>query len=237
MNIGIIGYGIVGKATEQTFIEDHKLTIFSLDKGLFKNLLVCDLVFICIPTNTIDDIEIIKDYCKKLHMPVIIRSTVTPGFTSSLSTNIMYMPEFLRERCWQADAKTSYKVLGSNHPVDPIILKFLQYPKIIPTGEAEMLKLMSNVYASLKITFANHMYNYSNALGIDYDIVRKLLQDTYTNQDYLQANDNLRGFGGKCLPKDLDLLLHEMKSYGLTESLITSIKRDNTLWPITIRKD
>ena len=100
-----------------------------------------------------------------------------------------------------------------------------------------MLKLMSNVYASLKITFANHMYNYSNALGIDYDIVRKLLQDTYTNQDYLQANDNLRGFGGKCLPKDLDLLLHEMKSYGLTESLITSIKRDNTLWPITIRKD
>jgi len=32
MNIGIIGYGIVGKATEQTFIKDHKLTIFSLDR-------------------------------------------------------------------------------------------------------------------------------------------------------------------------------------------------------------
>ena len=153
MNIGIIGYGIVGKATEQTFIKDHKLTIFSLDKGLFKNLLVCDLVFICIPTNTIDDIEIIKDYCKKLHMPVIIRSTVTPGFTSSLSTNIMYMPEFLRERCAFEDFVYNHEILvigTDNDLAYRTIIKSHGYlPKDVikvSVTEAELIKYYCNTY-------------------------------------------------------------------------------------------
>ena len=237
MKIGIIGYEIVGKATEKTFTKGHEVVILSLEQGSFDDLLLCDLVFICMPTNNLHDLDTIRNYCNSLLMPIIIRSTVTPGFTASLSLNVSYMPEFLRERCWEEDCLTSYKVLGSNYPVSPELLKLLQFPQVIPTVEAEMLKVMSNIYASLKITFANHIYEYSKIVGADYSIVRTLLEQTYTNQDYLEVNDNLRGFGGKCLPKDLDLLLHEMNKYNLKESLITSIKTDNKLWPTTIRDD
>jgi UDPglucose 6-dehydrogenase len=237
MKIGIIGYGIVGKATEKTFTSGHDVVIFSIDRGSFNDLLQCDLVFICMPTNNLDDLDTLRTYCSKLLMPVIIRSTVTPGFTSSLSFNIMYMPEFLRERCWEKDCITSYKVLGSNYPVDSNLLKILHYPQVIPTAEAELLKMMSNVFSSLKITFANHMYNYSNAIGADYRVIKDLLEKTYTNQDYLEVNENLRGFGGKCLPKDLDLILHEMSKHKLEQTLLTSIKNDNELWPTTIRED
>ena len=237
MRIGIIGYGIVGKATEKSFTKDHEVVIYDLDNNTFNHMTDCDLVFICMSTNTLEDLGVLKFYCNNLSMPVIIRSTVTPGFTSTLISNIMFMPEFLRERHWETDCIDSYKILGSDTSVDPAILKLLGYPQVVPTGEAEMVKMMSNVFASLKITCANHFYEYSNKLDIDYSVVRNLLQKTYTNQDYLEVNDSMRGFGGKCLPKDLELLLHAMGSLGLGQTLFTAVKNDNQKWPITIRTD
>ena len=237
MIIGIIGYGIVGKATEKSFTTGHEVIIFDLDNGSFDDILNCDLVFICMSTNTIKDLEILKSYCNQLVMPVIIRSTITPGFTKSLNDNIMFMPEFLRERHWEKDCIESYKILGTDRPVDPNLLKLLGYPQLVPTGEAEMVKMMSNVFAALKITCANHFYNYSKELDIDYSVVRNLLQKTYTNQDYLEVSEDMRGFGGKCLPKDLELLLYDMATYKLPQTLFTAVKNDNNLWPITIRED
>ena len=58
MIIGIIGYGIVGKATEKSFTTGHEVIIFDLDNGSFDDILNCDLVFICMSTNTIKDLEI-----------------------------------------------------------------------------------------------------------------------------------------------------------------------------------
>ena len=188
-------------------------------------------------TNTIKDLEILKSYCNQLVMPVIIRSTITPGFTKSLNDNIMFMPEFLRERHWERDCIESYKILGTDRSVDPNLLKLLGYPQLVPTGEAEMVKMMSNVFAALKITCANHLYNYSKELDIDYSVVRNLLQKTYTNQDYLEVSEDMRGFGGKCLPKDLELLLYDMATHKLPQTLFTAVKNDNNLWPITIRED
>tara|TARA_B110000285_G_C15126905_1_gene620814 strand:- start:1947 stop:2660 length:714 start_codon:yes stop_codon:yes gene_type:complete len=237
MKIGIIGYGIVGKATEKSFTSGHEVIIFDLDNGRFSDMFDCDLVFICMSTNSIQDLDILKSYCTSLSMPVIIRSTITPGFTRSLDDNIMFMPEFLRERHWERDCVDSYKILGTDSPVDIELLKLLGYPQVVPTGEAEMVKMMSNVFAALKITCANHFYNYSKELDIDYSVVRNLLQKTYTNQDYLEVTDSMRGFGGKCLPKDLELLLHEMGTHSLKQTLFTAVKNDNSLWPITIRDD
>ena len=63
MDIGIIGFGVVGKAIESTL--SKKFRIIKYDKYLhldsFEDLLVCDFVFISVPTpfdcqlNEVDD--------------------------------------------------------------------------------------------------------------------------------------------------------------------------------------
>lgn len=106
-NIGIVGYGYVGKAIEQ-FFEDHfKLFIydppymdansmgehlldgnitFTKDKDAINS---CDLVVVCVPTpqgedNKVD-LSIINETFEWLNAPLmLIKSTVPPGTTDEL---------------------------------------------------------------------------------------------------------------------------------------------------------
>ena len=49
----------------------------------------------------------------------------------------------------------------------------------------------------------------------------------------MNVNENLRGYGGKCLPKDIDFAIDIFDDC----KLFQSIKEDNQKWKITIRED
>ena len=52
-------------------------------------------------------------------------------------------------------------------------------------------------------------------------------------QSYMDVSESLRGYGGKCLPKEIDFAINIFEG----AELFKAIKSDNAKWPITIRKD
>jgi UDP-glucose 6-dehydrogenase len=74
MKFGILGYGYVGKATHKGLLKDSKAivydTMFDVDKSIIYK---ADTVFICIPTNTDEDIETIIAEIKELQELLAMR--------------------------------------------------------------------------------------------------------------------------------------------------------------------
>ena len=91
MKIGIIGYGVVGKAIEATVSKRYSVIKYDkfTDSDSFEAIIPCDFVFISVPTpfdvhnNQVDDSAVIESL-DRLHSfefanTVIVKSTLAPG--------------------------------------------------------------------------------------------------------------------------------------------------------------
>ena len=88
---------------------------------------------------------------------------------------------------------------------------------------AEAVKYFANAYLSLKVTFANFFYDYCQKIGIKYEEVKKMAAlDPRIVDAHLDVT-TLRGFGGKCFPKDLVALMGEFKKAGVADSLLQTM--------------
>lgn len=247
MKIGIVGHGIVGKATHKGILnDDPKVIIHDPIYNTKKEILFeCDVVFICIPTDNEIDIENVKRICQYLNSngvaEIIIRSTLPPGtcerINQELQSNVMFMPEFLRDRHWVTDCARELVLLGDDSNSTRKIQKLKPGLIKVSTKEAEFVKIMNNLYATVNIVFANHLFDWTSKFDTNYNTVKDLFQIFRNSQDYLECNDTLRGFGGKCLPKDLDFAIKEFTSLELDQQFFTATKNDNQQWPTTLRKD
>lgn len=245
MKIGIVGYGIVGKATHESLCK--KLPVIIHDTNLnstISNLKFCQYVFFCIPTDSHDSIKLLISEIEKIktinpNCIVVIRSTVPVG-TCSIIENIIkdkiyYMPEFLRERIWQEDCLHRPIIVGSDKQAVPSWLEGEEC-FFCSLEEAEIIKMLSNNIAAARVVIANHFYELSKAVGANYDSVLDAYLKVNHDQHYLDVNENLRSFGGKCLPKDLDFLIDTFSKFNLPQTFFSSVKEDNKLWPVTVRK-
>jgi len=141
-SLGIIGYGIVGKATEHGFkgkqFEDKNIHIrwydrFKESESLEQVCKLSDFIFICLPTpfkggsnGEIDlaiidqNLEQITAYTNDTSKVVIIKSTVVPGTTllyeqQYKKTSFCFNPEFLVEKTFLEDALHPDRIIiGSN---------------------------------------------------------------------------------------------------------------------------
>ena len=112
-NIGIIGNGFVGKATNlllseniNSFIYDKEAELCEPKNLRFEDLNQCHIIFICVPTPMNKDgsihLDIVKSVVKEIKLKlkkdifIVIRSTVLPG--TSLNLGTFFMPEFLTEK-------------------------------------------------------------------------------------------------------------------------------------------
>ena len=113
MLIGIIGYGVVGRAAEATFSIEYD--VLKYDKfgnfDSFESLINCDFILIAVPTpfdhqkNKSDDSAVIESLEKleSITYPgiIMIKSTLVPGccknYNSLFDLKIVHNPEFLRE--------------------------------------------------------------------------------------------------------------------------------------------
>ncbi len=244
MKAGIIGYGIVGRATERSLkLKDPLIHDIKLDTKL-SNLSSCDVVFVCVPTSSDSDIEsliaLLLDV-KSLNQStqIVIRSTLPIGvgeqIEKAINDKIIYMPEFLRERCWQLDVLLRPLIVGTDLTKLPDWLEHEEYV-VCSIREAEILKMLSNTMASSRVVLANHFYDISKKVNADYDKIISAYLKVNHDQHYLDVNENLRGFGGKCLPKDLDFLIKSMKHLNIDQSYFSAIRNDNNKWPITVKK-
>ena len=251
MNIGIVGMGCTGSANRAGFefightVIGHDIK-FSTTLDILKNT---EIAFVCVPTPSYEDggcdlsiiISVLEDFNSMNYKGIIaIRSTVIPGFTQDMinkytNLSICFVPEFLRERCAVNDFIKNQKLLavGTNdqYVYQQVTLAFGNLPtntiQLTP-NEAEILKYFNNSYAALRVTFANIMYELCKKFEADYTVVKNAYISTGKAGDmYLDVAPHLRGYGGKCLPKDIKALSLLIKEHSLPFDLISAINHDN----------
>lgn len=252
MKIGLIGKGTVGKAVYEGLNHlGHQMSFFDpvYEGSTLNDVLDTEVVFLCVPTNQADngdcDTSIVEKVIAELNEAnykglIGIKSTVVPGTSQKLATQypnlrICSVPEFLRARTALADFMYNHDllVIGSNNEDDFDIIKKIHghLPKNVacvkPT-EAEVIKYFNNVNHSVQIIFANIAYEVCKKLGVHYDAVYHAISKRECfNPAYLSCNENLRGFGGHCLPKDTSAWANLVRNLGLEYTMIDAVIKDN----------
>jgi UDPglucose 6-dehydrogenase len=240
MKFGILGYGYVGKATHLGLLNNQKCivhdTIFESKRTILKD---ADTIFVCIPTATQADINTVISEIAQLQefnpsATFIIRSTLPLGACKRIQEyvgDIIYIPEFLRERYWETDCLKRPLVVGSDGVILPEWLLHEDI-KICSTQEAELVKMYSNNFAVMRIAFANVFYDLAQDINADYSKVLDMYLDVQQDQTYMEVpgHDGTRGFGGKCLPKDLDFLIETLDEKGIDQNWFKHIRELNKGW-------
>lgn len=240
MQFGILGYGYVGKATHKGLLNNSDATIHDIlrntDRIILKDV---HTVFVCLPTETEDQIAILIDELQQIQafnpsVQFIIRSTLPLGTCEQIQNlvgNIIYIPEFLRERYWETDCTKRPLVVGCDNMSLPEWL-LAEHIHTCSTKEAELVKMYQNNLNVVKIAFANVFYDLADSVGADYDTVKDAVLKIQHDQTYLDVpgHDGTRGFGGKCLPKDLDFIIATLDTHNIDQNWFKHIRELNKQW-------
>jgi len=247
MKVGIMGIGMVGGAVARVF---ENSLLYDPHKGLgsAKEVNYADTIFVCVPTPYDEgkggfDLSIVREAINELLSGkiIIIKSTVLPGTTEALQKEypqhkFLFNPEFLTEATADQDMKypdrqivgytrESYSVAGDLMQMLPMA----PYERIMPATEAEMVKYFANTWFATKVVFANQMYDMCRALGIDYDRVKEsAAADKRIGRSHLNViHKGYRGYGGKCIPKDIRALIQKARGLGVDIDLLERVEEIN----------
>lgn len=174
---------------------------------------------------------------------IIIKSTVPVGFTRSISlvynsNRIIFSPEFLRETfalydnlypsriiTGVADENEEQKQIANSF--SRLLLSVSDKPDVIcltmGSSEAESVKLFSNTYLALRISFFNELDTYAECNGYNTEsIINGVCLDPRIGRYY---NNPSFGYGGYCLPKDTKQLKSNFEK--IPETLISAVTASN----------
>ena len=230
----------------ELFLKEEKLNLTGTHNSskAYEN---ADFVVVATPTDFDEDLgklntdivdEVIADVI--LHSPnsfIIIKSTLPIGYTHSLqkkhnSRNIIFSPEFLREGMALYDnLYPSRIVIGGQCKDSKIFANILcnsSNKKNIKTfftssSEAESIKLFSNAYLAMRVSFFNELDSFALSRDLNPEnIINGVSSDSRIGADY---NNPSFGYGGYCLPKDTKQLIHDFGE--VPNPLIKSLKNSN----------
>jgi UDPglucose 6-dehydrogenase len=92
-------------------------------------------------------------------------------------------------------------------------------------NSAELIKHASNSFLALKISYANMVSDLAERLGADIgEVVRAMGMDPRIGPSFLSAG---LGFGGFCLPKDLQAFVHLAERSGVDFTLLREVEKIN----------
>ena len=230
------------------YFSNEKLNLFATID--YENCRNSDYFIIATPTDYNPEtdsfdtslIEIAFDNIEKIcpYATVVIKSTVPIGYSEGVKkrrnvANLIYSPEFLREgRSLYDDLHPSRIVAGTSKDNKESGVRFANIIRdcslekdveMLITGyaEAESIKLFSNSYLAMRVSFFNELDSFAEMNGLDSeDIVRGVSLDPRIGDYY---NNPSFGYGGYCLPKDTMQL---RSSYGnIPHTLISAIVQSN----------
>ncbi len=253
MKIGVVGLGMVGEAVAYGLRRiGHEVIGYDIDPAKsgepLAGLLLAKLIFVCVPTPTnpeghcdtgIVDAVLGDLAAAKYHGLAVIKSTVPPGSTDSwrrkYNLRLAFCPEFLRERARFSDFVDNHDlcITGALHEKDADLIRQAHgsLPKhfvwMSPT-EAELAKYFVNCFNAYRVNFANAFYDVCEKLGAHYPTIKDAVcKRTGMTGDYLTCNEQTRGFGGACLPKDTKAFAAFVHSIGLPAGLFGEIVQNN----------
>jgi UDPglucose 6-dehydrogenase len=250
---GVIGLGVVG-GTLARALGDAGIAVRGYDSyqgvGRPDDLQDCPVVFLCVPTPSMEDggydLAEVWNALRTLepHLGagtvVVVKSTVPPGTSDRLSVafpglTFASMPEFLvASRPMETLTRPDRVVIGCRSPRTARMLADL-IGKIAPSApvvhlrptEAELVKLASNAMLSAKVSMANELAEVCGPFGVAWSRVQAGVGlDRRIGPDHLTVTPD-RGFGGTCLPKDLDGLIAASAGAGYRPPVLEEIAAFN----------
>lgn len=235
----IIGYGLVGQHTGKYFTYADYVDKDGIVRNVKSNDASVhtkwDIAFISVPTPMQDngrcDMSYIYDVLTNWKDKVnyfCSRSTVEIGTTDyvndNLETNFCVQPEYLGmtpKHVMVEPKGDPFIILGGSKDVTKIFAEEWMkvtnaYAQIFQTEgkTAECVKLMENTFLATKVIFMNEWFDIAENVGVNFNELRELwLLDPRVSRDHTYCYRDKRGFGGRCLPKDLNNLVYYCRNF------------------------
>jgi UDPglucose 6-dehydrogenase len=243
--IGIIGYGMVGKAVEYGFPNIHHI----ISDPQYNSTTIADIcavdpiaIFVSVPTPTDGTnyavlrrvLQEIKDL--NYRGLTVVKSTVLPQYIKEF--DVIYNPEFLSRATSNQDFVNPPFVLIGGDRAKELLELYKQY-SIVDTSKvfltdiktAALAKYTMNSFYAVKVTYMNAIYDIAQEMEVDYNTLIPILSSQpWMGSHHFQVPgpDGDRGFGGPCLPKDTAALANEYDVKLLKDVLeLNSIYREN----------
>lgn len=188
-----------------------------------------DLVFVAVATPIAEDgesdlsqiIGALEDLSPYGQLDVCVRSTLPPGFSERVPAllgradgeRVSTNPEFLRQGSAMQDfARPSRIVIGqfpetsARHlALIDAVYEHIEAPRIaVGVAAAELIKNAANAFLALKLSFVNEIAALSEGYGVEVEeVLAGIALDPRIGSTYMRPG---LGFGGSCLPKELQVV-------------------------------
>jgi UDPglucose 6-dehydrogenase len=219
--IGIIGYGMVGKAVEFGFSK----TSLIISDPKYNTTTISDVcsedpaaIFVCVPTPTDDsNYQLLKNVLTEIKQTgytglTVVKSTVLSHHLDTF--DVLYNPEFLSRATSFNDLVNPPMIIIGGSRANELLDIYNAYSTVdtsnaflvdIPT--ACLAKYTMNSFYALKVTYMNSIYDIANSTDANYNQLIAILGAhpwMGTHHFNVPGPDGQRGFGGPCLPKDAE---------------------------------
>jgi UDPglucose 6-dehydrogenase len=227
-------------------VEEERLDFTT---SLAEGMAQADVVFIAVQTPMSETGEADLQYVMKVgeeigdlltdYKVVVTKSTVPVGTNRALKKviagrvgpdvafDMASNPEFLREGSSIEDfMRPDRVVIGTDSARAEKLLREIYRPlylldtPIVATGieTAELVKYASNSFLAVKISFINEIAKLAEAVGADvFDVAKAMGLDKRIGAKFLHPG---LGFGGSCLPKDTNAIVHIAREAGGDMSIV-----------------
>jgi len=219
--------------------------------SLFEGMKDADIIFIAVQTPMSEtgeaDLQYVMNVGQEIgglmtdYKVIVTKSTVPVGTARKLDKvikeaqktpvefDLASNPEFLREGSSIEDfMRPDRVVIGTETERSEEILRAIYRPlylldtPIVRTGieTAELIKYASNAFLAVKISYINEIAKLAEAVGADvFDVAKSMGLDKRIGPKFLHAG---LGFGGSCLPKDTNAIVHIAQEAGTEMKIVQS---------------